>query len=225
MILRKNHELQVIMLKKWKLAQFKKSRVETLVDGIFAIAMTLLVFSVRQPDPLKTYSDDELIKILLNMWPNLLASFLSFVALGVFWILHHLIYNIIRRSDKILLWLNIFFLMGVAFMPFTTSLFSENFENRITIILFTTNLIIIGIALYAIWGYVVTKPGYIDEKLDANAKQHIVKRIITVPTLAALSMLVSTWSHLIAAVLLLSILPLALFPTSIDDHFSDAEFD
>lgn len=225
MILRKNPSRQAIMLNKWRLAQFKKSRIETLVDGIFAIAMTLLVFSVKQPDPTKTYSDEHLIKILTGMWPNLLASFLSFIALGVFWVLHHLIYNTIKRSDRILLWFNIFFLMGVAFMPFTTSLFSENFENRIAIIVFATNLILIGLALYMIWNYVTSQQGYIDEKIDANAKSHIVRRIMTVPVIAILSLIISIWSHLAAAIMLLLILPLALFPTAFDHHFSDQELE
>ena len=96
-------------------------RLETLADGVFAIAMTILVFEITVPD-LATGELDQLGSKLLALWPKLLAYVISFIVLGIFWIGHHNQFAFIRRANRTFLWLNIVFLMLIAFIPFSAAL-------------------------------------------------------------------------------------------------------
>ena len=99
-------------------------RIETLVDGVFAIVMTVLVFDIHVP--LQTEVDQVgLASALSLLAPNLLSYVITFVILGVFWVGHHNQYFYIRRADRVLLWINILFMMCVALLPFSAGVFSR----------------------------------------------------------------------------------------------------
>jgi len=98
------------------------NRLEFLTDGVFAIVMTLLVLEISIPEIAHPSLQVELPRRLLELWPKLYSYLLSFFVLGTLWTLHHRSFHSIKRSDNVLLWLNIFFLMFVALMPFTTSI-------------------------------------------------------------------------------------------------------
>ena len=97
-------------------------RMEAFSDGIFAIAMTLLVLELHVPALAATGSAGELAKALLLMWPKFAGYGGSFLILGVLWIGHHNQFHYIRRVDRPFLWINIFFFMCVGFMPYCTAL-------------------------------------------------------------------------------------------------------
>jgi uncharacterized membrane protein len=94
-----------------------KHRVETLMDGVFAIVMTLLVLEIAVPH-LPQSNVDELPKELLKLWPVIMSYVTIFVILGFLWITHHYKYLYIKRVNRPLLWITIFYLMSVAFVPF-----------------------------------------------------------------------------------------------------------
>ena len=78
-----------------------KNRIEALSDGIFAIVMTLLILEIHVPDLPANASNLQLAPALWHLWPKFLSYAVSFVALGVYWISHHNIYHLIRRSDRV----------------------------------------------------------------------------------------------------------------------------
>ena len=84
-----------------------KTRIEALTDGVFAIAMTLLIFNIRVPEAAQG-TDKALRQGLLQLWPSFLTYIISFVMLGVYWVGHHNQYHFIRRTDRVFLWTNIF---------------------------------------------------------------------------------------------------------------------
>jgi uncharacterized membrane protein len=84
-----------------------KNRIEALSDGIFAIAMTLLVLELHVPDLPPNAPNVQVAPALFKLWPKFLTYAVSFISLGVYWIGHHNMYHVIRRSDRVLLWLNI----------------------------------------------------------------------------------------------------------------------
>ncbi|MFN8452784.1 MAG: TMEM175 family protein, partial [Anaerolineae bacterium] len=99
------------------------ARIETLTDGVFAIVMTVLVFDIRVPVQ-EQVDQLGLLHALSLLAPNLLSYVITFVILGVFWVGHHNQYFYIRRADRSLLWINIFFMMAVALLPFSAGVFS-----------------------------------------------------------------------------------------------------
>lgn len=120
-------------------------RLIALADGVFAIVMTLLVFELAVP--LATDGQD-LATELAEMWPEFLIYALSFLVLGVFWLMHHLIFDIVERYDTTLIWLNIAFLMFASLVPFSTRLFIEHGAVTVTALVYGINMgLLFAIAL------------------------------------------------------------------------------
>src|SRR5213593_915772 len=94
------------------------SRIEAFSDGVFAIAITLLILDVHVP----TISQGNLGSALTRQWPTYVAYLISFSFIGIMWVNHHRLFNHIRRSDNGLLFSNLLLLLGVTIVPFPTSL-------------------------------------------------------------------------------------------------------
>src|SRR5262249_58864256 len=98
---------------------------------------------------------------LLSLWPKFLSYTISFVILGVYWVGHHVQLSFIRRADRPLLWINIFFLLWVALVPFSTALLSEYAKTRLAIAIYGANLIAIGLTLALHWWYATTESRHV----------------------------------------------------------------
>jgi uncharacterized membrane protein len=122
-------------------------RQKTLADGVFAIVMTLLVLELAIPE-IHDGTNRELTQALEAMWPKFLAYTLSFMILGVFWLIHHFLFDNIAYYDSRLAWLNTLFLLFVALVPFTTSLLGEYLMEKTPTILYGIQLLIIFL-----WGF------------------------------------------------------------------------
>ena len=118
-------------------------RIEALTDGIFAIAMTLLVLTLTLPDMLETQLG--LSQLLADQWPKFFNYALSFVLLAIFWIVHHQQFHVIRRTDRGHIWINIGILMFVALMPFSTDVAGDYSGETLAELLFSANLMILGL--------------------------------------------------------------------------------
>jgi uncharacterized membrane protein len=103
----------------------ENARIEAFSDGVFAIAITLLVLQLKVPPVSTIHSVDDLWKGLINLWPSYFAFTLSFGILLVSWVNHHYLFNILDKSSSPFLYANGFFLMTITFMPFPTALLAE----------------------------------------------------------------------------------------------------
>ena len=143
-------------------------RVLALTDGVYAIVMTILVLELSVPIVIGTAINKELSHGLLEMWPEFLIYGLSFLILGIFWLMHHFVFDNIKQYDASLSWINIFFLMCTALIPFSTSLFGAYGAERITAIVYGTNMFLGFLGLTALWLYASTGYRLIDKDLDRN---------------------------------------------------------
>lgn len=125
-------------------------RLIALADGVFAIVMTLLVFELAVP---LANDDQDLASELAEMWPEFLIYVLSFLALGVFWLMHHLIFDRVERYDTTLIWLNISFLMFASLIPFSTRLFIEHGASTVTALVYGANLVLLFAMALATFAY------------------------------------------------------------------------
>jgi uncharacterized membrane protein len=140
-------------------------RIETLVDGIFAIAMTLLVLNLSIPQLTGSVSNITVENYLLALIPKLFTYALSFIILAIFWRVNHQQFYKIKRANSLFLWITVIWLLFVALVPFSTSLMGSYGETQSANIFFNSNLLLIGIFSGLIW-YYATKKGFIDEKLS-----------------------------------------------------------
>ena len=181
------------------LAEQKLHRIEALSDGVFSIAMTLLVLDLKIPLSATVNSEMELLFSLSTIGPKLLSYFLSFLTLGIFWTGHTTQFTYIARTDRLLNWFTILFLMFVSLLPFTTAFLSEHISFRLAIGLYWLNLFFIGTFLLTNWIY-AWKKGYILDTLPEpeEINKAIRKRIITAQLLYAAGALLCFFNNYVS---------------------------
>jgi uncharacterized membrane protein len=131
---------------------FSPHRIEALTDGIYAVAMTLLVIELKLPDHAAIHTADQLVDGLVHLLPRFLAWAMSFFVLAFFWIGHHRSYGHLRRTDPKLVWLNIAQLAFVSLMPFSCDLVGEHGQVLVSQIIYSANM-----ALLAVFGLLVSR--------------------------------------------------------------------
>jgi uncharacterized membrane protein len=164
----------------------KLQRIEALSDGVFAICLTLLVLDIKVPISEAIKTESELIHSFILLTPKFLAYVLSFMTLGIFWVGHSTQLQFIDKSDKNVNWINLFFLLFVSLLPFTTAFLSEYIEFKFVILVYWLNLFLMGVFVYINWKYAYKK-NYLS--LPEDEAQHtnklISQRIITAQALYA----------------------------------------
>ena len=133
-------------------------RSEALTDGIFAVAMTLLVIELKLPDHAAIHGADDFAQAVFDLWPKFLAWFLSFFVLSFFWVGHHRTFQYVRRADGPLLALNLGQLAAVSLMPFSCSLIGEHPEFLLSQFAYSLNLALLSVMALLITRYVHRHP-------------------------------------------------------------------
>jgi len=162
-----------------------KGRIETLADGVFAIAMTLLAFNL-QPPAVSIRDNEHLQAALLAMLPHIKTYVLSFLVIGIYWISHHFQFHYIRRADRTLLWINIFFLMAVATLPFSTAVLGRYEHYQSAIVLYSGNLLLVGLVNAIHWAYVTGRRRLVAPDLSSHTVRLTMVRILLAPIVAFL---------------------------------------
>lgn len=145
------------------LSNIPTSRLEALTDGIFAVAMTILVLSIEIPSPASSgIADIDL--YVISLIPQISIYFISFILLGCFWITHHSFF-LIERSNLTLIWINILWLMAICLVPLSVSLVANYGNYVISDIFFGFNIFTIGL-LYLIDIYYAHKKGFFKKHLN-----------------------------------------------------------
>src|SRR5436190_5165844 len=130
-----------------------KGRIEALSDGVFAIAMTLLVLELKIPDLPKDTSQTELLSQLRELGPHFYSYALTFILSGVFWVFHHFTFHFIRHTTRVLLWLNTVFLMFVSLLLFSTHLMGDLMRHSVALMFYFGNQTVLALLLKALWIY------------------------------------------------------------------------
>ena len=156
------------------------ARIEAFSDGVFAIAITLLIIEIGVPH----VEGDELLSAkLTELWPSYLGYVISFLQIGVVWANHHNRFRFIERSDHVFLFLNVLFLMCVAFIPVPTALLAEYMpqaDYRTTAVaVYAGTLLATAIFFTMLWLYAASNHRLVDrnlspEKLNAMSRRFVV---------------------------------------------------
>jgi len=103
----------------------ENARIEAFSDGVFAIAITLLILELKVPPHSSVHSVSDLWRALVQLWPSYFAFLLSFGIILVSWVNHHYLFNVLDKSSRPFLYANGFLLLTITFMPFPTALLAE----------------------------------------------------------------------------------------------------
>jgi len=193
------------------------ARLQAFSDGVFAVAITLLVLNLQVP---QITSVSELVPRLGELWPKLLSYTLSFVLVGIYWVAHHNTFHYIQRSDRNLLWLNILLLMCIVFLPFPTALLGQYPEQRVSIIIYAGTLVITGLVLQLLWWYATSGRRLVDSNIDPRLVQWATRRNLTAPLLYLLAIGISVFSVPSSLVLFILVPLYYILPGRIDRHWA-----
>lgn len=178
-------------------------RTGTLADGVFAIVLTLLILNIKSP---KAASEAELAQQLLALWPEFLSYTISFAILAIFWFGHQMVSRYIRRSDRVHIWLNLLFLMCIAFIPFSTSLLGGNGRYQIAVVFYVSNLFAAGLVRYLHWRYATSGYRLVDAQMNARYIRKVQNTFLLTPLLCLLTIGISFLS-VTASLVLYALIP------------------
>jgi uncharacterized membrane protein len=141
-------------------------------DAVFAIAITLLVLDIKIPEIPDSRAAAELPGQVAAVGPNILAYFISFMIISTFWVVHHGTFAYIRRYDHRLLWLNLYLLLFVAFLPFPAALLARYGSTFFAFTFYAIVQIVISLLLTAIWVHATRGRKLVDPTLDIEVIRH-----------------------------------------------------
>jgi uncharacterized membrane protein len=164
-------------------------RVEAFSDGVFAIAVTLLVLDLKVPHP-ADLGPQSLLAALTRQWPTFLAYLTSFATILVMWVNHHKMFSHIHRVDDRFLFLNGLLLLFITFVPFPTSLVADYLrhpESRVAALIYAGTYEAIAIAFNLLWNYVCASPRLLSPHASLSRVRAIRKQYMTGPILYAIA--------------------------------------
>ena len=194
-------------------------RLAALSDGIFAVAITLLVLDIRVPASQALHVPEQVQALwqsgaitqeqalwhaLAPLAPNVLAYLMSFLTLGIFWVGQQTQLNNLERSDRHLTWMNLTFLLAVTLMPFSTALLAAFITIRLALVVYWLNLLLLGVMLLVSWRY-AQRAGLIKKDTTPELLAAVERRIVVFQVLYALAValcVINTYISIAVIVLL-----------------------
>jgi uncharacterized membrane protein len=145
-------------------------RLETFADGVFAIAITLLVLGIHP-----AAADEELGAALLKQWPEFGAYVVSFLTIGIMWVQHHRLFTLIGRSNTTFAMINVVFLLFIAFVPFPADVLAQRLGSGQDVVsatfLYGGTMVAIATMFNAIWIYASAYDGHLLGEKASRARR------------------------------------------------------
>jgi uncharacterized membrane protein len=176
------------------------ARLEAFSDGVFAVAITLLILEIKVPG----YDGDLGAKLLLQ-WPSYLAFVISFAFIGIMWMNHHRLFTHIRKSDDTLLILNLALMFGVIVIPFTTSVLAAHLGHpgaRTAVIVYDSSYLGIAVFFSLLWRYAASRDGHLlDKSVDHETAEKLTQQYNYGPLAYAIAIALA-WVSISASLLI-----------------------
>ena len=187
-------------------------RIEAFSDGVFAIAITLLIIEIGVPH---VGGGESLASALGDLWPSYGAYVLSFVMIGIYWANHHSFFRLFVRTDHYFLMLNVLFLMAIAFLPFPTAVLGEYLDDSaqrdIAVRLYASALLLPAVGWLLVWLYANAR-GLVDERLAPDYIRFLTAQYLLSNALYAGALLLSFLNAWIALTIVVGLTLLYLLP-------------
>lgn len=187
------------------------SRLLSFSDGVFSIAITLLVFNLKVPLVKHEANEYELPSAIFKMMPDFISYFLSFFVIGIYWVFHHWMFHYIIKIDNRLIMLNMLLLLFISFLPFPSALLGAYGEHPFTAIFYLCTLSFTGLASLLMWRHATVKRRLVHPQLNVKIINTYYYRILAAICIFLLAIPISYWDPTAANYSLLLIVPSQLF--------------
>lgn len=174
-----NHNFQNELKK-----EFQLERMILFSDAVFAIAITLLAIEIKVPEVAHDVVSDHLLaQKLAELIPKFIGFFISFMVIGIYWVVHHRMFGYVVNYNQRLLWLNLFFLLAVVLMPFSSGFYSEYVvrQMKIPVLLYICNITFLGIMGLVIWNYIANPKRSLSEGITPEMSKYFRFRSLVPP--------------------------------------------
>jgi uncharacterized membrane protein len=168
----------------------REDRIVMLSDGVFAIAMTLLILDIRLPQGLPHATFQVALALLL---PNVISYIISFIMISTYWSVHRRIIHYLKRLDASFIRFNLLFLFFVTALPIpTTFALQQQYDDpfKLSTIIYTLSLALSGLALAALWMNATWKHRLVDPNLEQDTINYFLIRSLIAPVIFLLSLLI-----------------------------------
>jgi uncharacterized membrane protein len=166
-------------------------RLNTFSDGVMVVSMTLLVLDVRLPDTVASVDGPQLLRALAELWPKYFGYAVSFVVIAQYWMGYTEKFGGMRAVDNGFVWLNVFFLLAVGFIPFVTSVLSQN-HGLVATTLYAATMVVVALLLIAMWFYAAGR-GLVDSSLPPRQQWREVAPWIQIAAVFGVSIVVAQY--------------------------------
>jgi TMEM175 potassium channel family protein len=194
----------------FRVGSMSVGRIEAFSDGVFAIVVTLLVLEIHVPRLTGPNISVALIGSLRAMLPKFLSYVLSFMIVCVWWVAHHHLFHVLRRSDRGLLWFNSMYLLWLAFIPFPTALLGDYPRERVAVMCYGGVMLLTGLSFSWMRYYAFFIADLARADLDRNLMRKAMVKSALNPVLHAIAVVLALVSTKLAIGLLVAI-PLMFF--------------
>jgi uncharacterized membrane protein len=182
--------------------EFQVERMILFSDAVFAIAITLLVIEIKVPEIHREYvTEKALLASLDSLIPKLIGFLISFVIIGLYWQVHHRMFGYVVNYTRRTLWLNLFFLLAVVLMPFSTGFYSEYVLTllRTPILVYVVNICFLGFMNFFLWKHLTNPKFNLTEGVTREENVVFSFRSISVPIIFIISAVIYFFKPIIAA--------------------------
>ena len=181
-----------------------------MVDGIFAIAMTILVLGITPPKPEISQAQAVLPGQIIDLLPEIFIFIFSFLILAGFWLGHHRQFHFVRIVDSRLLWINIFLLISVVFIPFSTDVAGDYPGILVAVLLFHLNILIIGLIFSFHGHYILRSNNLCDTDTDTKFLRAQFNQSVLITGIAFIAAMISFFNPSVS-LLAYVVVPVAVF--------------
>jgi uncharacterized membrane protein len=193
-----------------------------LSDGVFAIAITLLVLQLTAPEIMSSARGGDLGTILADAAPKVLIYGIGFTVIALYWVGHRRIFLLIERTDSLLTFLNLALLMCIAFMPFPTAVLGQ-YSGTAPVLFYAATQTVTGTVNLALWLHAVRGRRLVSPSMSSRLISHHTMRAAVVPSVFLVSMAIAPFSPVAAqffwgAIIVCLALLTRFFPPDLDER-------
>ncbi len=175
----------------------EKHRLEAFSDGVFAIVITLLVLDIHLPET-ELSTNRALLAMIWSITPSILTFVFTFLVVGIFWVAHHRIFDLVRKVDAFLLFGNIFYLLAVAIIPFPAALLAKHPDLASSVIIYSAVLGLIGTGHFVFLNHISQRPALQHTSFNQQVYKRARRVGLVGPCCYAAAILVSLLSPLLS---------------------------
>lgn len=193
------------------------TRLEALGDGIFGVAMTILVINLALPS-VNGNSWSSFLAALKENAGSFLCYFISFIILGIMWFGHRMMFEYIGRTNRYFIFLGVLFYMVICFVPFTTQFLAKFTTQWYAILMYGTNLSLCNLTLYFQWSYGIKQARLLERDLPQEVKKEARMLFLLSPVVYTIAIIISFYQPWISIAIFVITPVLYLLPNKIDKY-------